>query len=161
MREEQEPGRNVLEILAAVAAMAILVVCAISGLSGLGLTMHADQAKAREQNNRSIAQLQTRDNALETDLANMARLLQTFRSDLAKLAAGHDTLGTQVTTTAAKLKQLEATVQQTGGRVANSGDAAALQQVAKQRDEALAQSKLSDDQIRQLTLKLQKAGVYP
>jgi hypothetical protein len=59
------------------------------------------------------------------------------------------------------VQQLEATVRQTSERMVKFTGSDALQKIAKERDDALAQTKQSDEQVRQLTLKLQKAGVYP
>jgi chromosome segregation ATPase len=161
LREEREPRKDMLEIAAAVTATAILFACALSDLPRLTHTLRDSQAQEREQNRQFMGQLQTRNNAVEAELAKVTQLLESTRSELAALTKGHGTLGTQVTTATARLRQLESTVQQTSERVAKFGDPGALQQIAKQRDEAMAQSKQSEDQIRQLTLKLQKAGVYP
>jgi septal ring factor EnvC (AmiA/AmiB activator) len=169
MREEQEPRKNTLEIVAAVVAMGILVACAFSDAPRLHLTTPAArEAREREQNRQSFAelqattrQLQTRNDAMQAELAKTTRLLESTRSNLAGLTEGHNALNTQVATTAAKLQQFETTVQQTSERMAKFSESAVLQRITKERDDAISQSKQSQDQIRQLTLKLQKAGVYP
>jgi DNA repair ATPase RecN len=169
MREESEPRKDRLEIAATVAAAVILVTCAISNVPRLNQTTRAGQAAMeREQDKQSIAQLQmatnqlkARNEAVGTELTQITRLLENTRSELASLTAGHNSLGTQVTTTAGKVQQLEATVRQTSERMVKFTGSDALQKIAKERDDALAQTKQSDEQVRQLTLKLQKAGVYP
>jgi septal ring factor EnvC (AmiA/AmiB activator) len=168
MREADEPRRNMLEIGAAVAGMIILAACAISDVPRPRLTTPVARAKEPERNGPSTAELQTatqqlqkRYGAVEADVATIARLLQDLRFELASLKDGHHSLEAQVTTTVAKLQKLETTVQETSARVANAVDPKVLLQATKERDEAIAQSKQSDDQVRQLTLKLQRAGLYP
>ena len=169
MREEQEPHKDTLELVAAVGAIVILVACAIADVPRLGRTARAAQdVKDRELDRQpftelqaAMHQLQARNSATDTDLVKIARLLENTRSELAGLKEGHNALNTQVATTTAKLQQLEAAVQQTNERIANSGDSAVVQKIATERDEALARSKQSNEQVRQLTLQLQKAGVYP
>jgi peptidoglycan hydrolase CwlO-like protein len=155
MREESEPRKDTLEIAAAIAGAVILVTCAISNVPHRNQATRAGRAAVeREQDKQSIAQLQMATNQLN------ARLEST-RSELAGLTEGHKSLGTQVTATANKVQQLEATIRQASERLAKFSESGALQKITKERDEALAQTKESDEQVRQLTLKLQKAGIYP
>jgi predicted nuclease with TOPRIM domain len=168
MRDVHEPRKNILEIVAAVVAMAILGACAISGLPRQTQTTNASQVEERPLDKQALSmlqttahELQTRDDAVEAKLAKITQLLESTRSDLAMLTEGHNKLGTEVATTTAKLQQLETTVQQTNGRMAEFSESGTVPQLIKQRDEAITQSKQSDDEVRQLTLKLQRAGVYP
>ncbi len=168
MREGQESLRNTLEIGAAVAGMILLSLCAIADVPRASRTTPVVQRKEQGHSGPALAELQTalqqlraRNSAVETEMATLAGLLQAVRSELAGLKEGHNALAGQVTTTVAKLQQLETTVQQTSARIANSVDPKMLLQVTKERDEALAQTKQSDDQVRQLTLKLQRAGLFP
>jgi chromosome segregation ATPase len=168
LREEDRPRTNRLEIGAAVAGMIILAACAIADVPRPSRTTPMAQGKEPQRAGPSLAELQTatqqlqmRNSAVETEVTTLTRLLQGVRAELAGLKEGHDSLETQVTTTATKLQKLETAVQQTSERVANSVDPKVLGQVTKERDEALAQSKQSDDQVRQLTLKLQRAGLFP
>ncbi len=150
------------------AGIIVSAACALSDAPRPSLATPMVQEKEVQHNRQLIAELQTalqqfqtRSKAVETDFAANARLLQDLRAELASLKKGHNALETQVTTTAAKLQQLETAVQETSKRLANGVDPKALLQATKERDEALAQSKQSDDQVRQLTLKLQKAGLFP
>lgn len=168
MRETHEPRTNMLEIGAAVAGMIILAACAIADVPRLNLPTPVGRGKEPGHNGPSLAalqtatqQLQARNSAVEAEMATITRLLQGARSELAGLKEGQDSLEAQVTTTVAKLQKLETTVQQTSERVAKGVDPKALLQATKERDEALAQTRQSDDQVRQLTLKLQRAGLYP
>jgi len=168
MREAEEPRRNALEIGAAVAGMIILAACAISDVPRPGLLTSAARTKEPGRSGPSTAALQTatqqlqmRDTAIEADVAALTRLLQGARAELASLKEQHSTLEAQVTTTVAKLQKLETAVQESSARLANAPDPKVLLQATKDRDEALAQSKQSDEQVRQLTLKLQRAGLYP
>ena len=169
MREESEPRKDSLETATAVAALVILVTCVISSAPRVAqVTRGGRSAQERQQDKQSLAELQlttnqlkTRNEALGAELAQVTRLLESTRSNLARLTEGHNSLGTQVTTTAAKLQQLETTVQQASEQMAKFDGAGTLEKIAQQRDKALAQSKQSDEQVRQLTLKLQKAGIFP
>jgi hypothetical protein len=168
MREGYESRKNMLEIGAAVVGVIISAACALSDAPRPGLTTPVVQGKEQEHRGQLIAELQTalqqlqaRNNIVEADMATITRLLQGVRSELAGVKDGHNALETQVITTVAKLQKLETVVQQTSERVANSVDPKALLQATKERDEALAQTKQSDDQVRQLTLKLQRAGLFP
>jgi chromosome segregation ATPase len=169
MREESEPRRDSLETAAAVAALVILMTCVISSAPRVAQMARGGQStQERQQDKQALAELQTTANQLKArnetmgaELTRVTQLLESTRSNLARLTAEHTSLGTQVTTTAAKLQQLETTVQQAREQMAKFNGAGAMEKIVQQRDQALAQSKQSDEQIRQLTLKLQKAGVYP
>jgi chromosome segregation ATPase len=169
MREESEPRKNRLETAAAITALVLLVTCVMSSAPRVGQVTHTGRAaQEREQDKQSIAELQmttsqlkARNEAVGTELVQIARLLESTKSELASLREGHQSLGAQVTTTAAKLQELETTVQRTSEQMAKFNESGTLEKIAQQRDDALTQSKQSDEQVRQLTLKLQKAGVYP
>jgi chromosome segregation ATPase len=169
MREESEPRKNSLETAAAITALVILVTCVISSAPRVSqVTRTGRAAQEREQDQQSLAelrmttnQLKARNEAVGTELVQIARLLESTKSELASLREGHKSLGAQVTTTAAKLQELETTVQRTNEQMAKFNESGTLEKIAQQRDDALTQTKQSDEQVRQLTLKLQKAGVYP
>lgn len=169
MREEPQPGRERLEIAAALAAAAILIACVVSNVPYVNQTTPgARAAKARQQDRQSIVQLQTatrdlqtRNEALEAQVAKMSRLLESTRSEVAKLTEGQSSLNEQMVAATAKVQQLDATVRQSNERLIKFSESDTLQKLSKERDEALARSKDGDNQIRDLTLKLQKAGIYP
>ncbi len=169
MLEAREPRKDLPEAVAAIVALVVLLVCAVSDVPRLySTTPAARAAKEREANRQSFAQLQAstrelqaRDEALQVQLAQVTRLLETTRSNLATLTEGHGTLSTRVTATAAKLQQFEATVSQTNELLTKFSESAVLERITKERDTATTHAKQSEDQVRQLTLKLQKAGIYP
>jgi len=169
MREARELRKDVLEVVAAVAALVLLLVCAVSDVPRLYLTTPgARAAKERESNQQSFALLQTatrelqaRDVAMQAELAKITRLLETTRSNLANLTEGHGALDMRVTATAAKLQQFETAVHQANERLTKFSESAVLERITKERDDAATRANQSDDQVRQLTLKLQKAGIYP
>ncbi|MCX5643971.1 MAG: hypothetical protein NTZ17_04700 [Phycisphaerae bacterium] len=167
MREESEPRKDSLETAAAITALVILVTCVISSAPHVSQVMRVGRA-AQEQDRQSIAELQTttnqlkaRNEAVGTELVQVTRLLESTRSDLARLTERHNSLDTQVTTTAAKLQELETTLQRTSEQMVKFNESGGLGRIAKEREDAITQSKQSDEQVRQLTLKLQKAGIYP
>ncbi len=169
MREVPEPGENGLEIVAAVAAIVLLLACTMSNMSRPNQTAAAvPTAGAQEQDRQAIAdlhtttsQLQVRNEAIEAQMTEMAHRSESTRSAVAKLAEDHTALSTQVTATTAKMRQLEAAVRQATARAANGVDPNTVQKITKERDEALTQAKERGDQVRQMTLALQKAGVHP
>jgi len=169
MREESDPRKDSLETAAAITALVILVTCVISSAPRVAqVTRGGQSAQEGQQDKQSIAELQTttnqlkaRNEALGAEMVQITTLLESTKSNLARLTEGHNSLGTQVTTTAAKLQQLETTVQQASEQMAKFNESGTLDKIAQQRDAALTQSRQSDEQVRQLTLKLQKAGIYP
>jgi chromosome segregation ATPase len=169
MREELEPGRDRLEIIAAVVGLVLLVTCAISNVPYVHQTTPAARAaKLREQDRQVLAQLQTatrqlqtRSDAADLQLTKVSRLLESTRSELAKLTEGYGPLSAQVTTTSSKLQQLDASVRVASERLAKFSESGAVQKLSQERDQALSHSQEKEDQVRQLTLKLQKAGIYP
>ncbi len=169
MREESQPRRRWLEIGAAVAAAIILIICMISSVPYVNETTRgARLAKEREQDRQALTQLlattrqlQARNQAAETQLANVTRLLEGARSDVSKLTEGHGTLRTQVATTTAKVQQLDTVVHQNSEELAKISGTDIVRKITKERDEAITRSKSSDSQVRDLTLKLQRAGIYP
>jgi len=155
MREKKEPGKNLLEIAVAAAALVAVVVCVLSDASQeIVMTPVSRAARERQQNRQCFLELRTRSDALEAALADV-------QSKLADLAQGQAKLSTKVSATGARAQQLEDTLRQTNTRLAEFGEPGQLQQVMQERDAALTQNQRNDDEIRQLTLKLQRAGVYP
>jgi septal ring factor EnvC (AmiA/AmiB activator) len=169
LREARELRKDMLEVAAASVALVVVLVCAVSNVPRLYLTTPAARAaKEREVNRQSFAQLQAatrelqaRDEAVQAELAKITRLLETTRSNLANLTEGQGALNARVAATAAKLQQFETTVHQTNERLTKFSESAVLEQLTKERDDAVTRADQSDDQVRQLTLKLQKAGIYP
>jgi hypothetical protein len=80
---------------------------------------------------------------------------------LASLTEGQKGLEARATTTATRLQQFEITVHQTNDRLTQFSESQVLERITKERDNALLQARQGDDQIRKLTLQLQRAGVYP
>jgi chromosome segregation ATPase len=169
MREESQPRRRWLEMGAAVAAAIILTICMVSSVPYVNETTRGARiAKEREQDRQAMAQLQVvtrqlqaRNQAAETQLAHVARLLESTRSDVSTLTEGHGTLRTQVATTTAKVQQLDTVVQQTSEELAKISGTDIVRKITKERDDAILRSQNSDGRVRDLTLKLQRAGIYP
>ena len=109
-----------------------------------------------------IQDLRTRDSSLESELKKLTKLLESTRADLASFRQVHDTLIAQVAVTTAKMQEIEGKMQDTKAQAGKLSEYAALQeQLQKERDEALTQAKDAGERVRELTLKLQRAGVYP
>jgi chromosome segregation ATPase len=162
MREKPEPRRRKVEVGAAVAGAVVLLVCAFSEVPRVNLTTPAARAaQERRQDRQALGEMRARNDALQTDMVRLARLLESTRTELAGLTQGYNALNAQAATTTARLQQFETTVQQANERMARFSESEALQKISTERDDAVNRAKESSDQVRQLTLKLQKAGVYP
>jgi chromosome segregation ATPase len=169
MREVREHRKAVLEVAAAAAALLVLLLCSVSDVPRVYLTTPAARAaQERESNRQAFArleaakqELQVREDAMQAELAQLTRLLQNTQSQLAGLTEGQKGLEARAATTATRLQQFEATVHQTNERLTEFSESQVLERITKERDNALLQAKQGDDQIRRLTLQLQRAGVYP
>ena len=169
MREIREHRKEALEVGAAAAALLVLLLCSVSDIPRVYLTTPAARtAQQRESNRQALArleaakqQLEAREDAMQAELAQLTRLLQNTQSQLASLTEGQKGLEARATTTATRLQQFEITVHQTNERLTQFSESQVLERITKERDNALLQARQGDDQIRKLTLQLQRAGVYP
>jgi chromosome segregation ATPase len=99
--------------------------------------------------------------SLQTEAAEKGRLLEQMRSELATLTEERDALVAQVATADAKVQELNTKLETTGMEAAKLKEFLSLQEVVEERDNAAERAKKAEDRIRELTLELHRAGVWP
>ncbi|OHB66175.1 MAG: hypothetical protein A2Y77_04560 [Planctomycetes bacterium RBG_13_62_9] len=168
LREKRESGRNSLEIVVGIVAIGLLAACVLADLPRVDSPTSAQRSRDYQQHGQSIAALeatirtlQTKNEAADVQLAKIAQLLESTRADLINLIDGHSSLSTQVVAATTRLQELETTVQETNEHATKLSEFISMHQLLEERDAAISESKRSGDQVRDLTLRLQRAGVYP
>jgi septal ring factor EnvC (AmiA/AmiB activator) len=164
IRESGTNRKSFEEMILGIVVLVLLVVCAFAGVSASSRTTSRESfslQRARVHATR-IEQLQTRDEMLEGEIKRLSKALENTRSDLASFRQVHDTLITQVATATNKVRELEASIQSSQVQASKLKEYAAMrEQLQKERDEAVSRAKDAAERIRELTLKLQRAGVSP
>lgn len=165
VRERERAGGDNLERALGVVILLVLAACGLANVpmpsratvEDISVGLRRDQVRAAE-----IQDLRTRNGSLEAELRKLAKSLETTRSDFTSFRQVHDTLIAQVATATAKLQEFEGKFQDTKTQAAKMSEFASLQeQLKKERDEAMTQAKDAAERVRELTLRLQRAGVYP
>lgn len=98
---------------------------------------------------------------LEAQAAKTEFALQNAQAEVAALKAERDDLVAQVATAANKMSELESRLAALGVEADNLQDLASLQELTQQRDSAVDRAERAEDRIRELTLELHRAGVWP
>jgi chromosome segregation ATPase len=109
----------------------------------------------------ALRKLEARNDDLLRELALLEPMVERAASDTAWLQEGYDALSMQVTTTTARLADLDRAVNQTQAQTAEVSELLSLHKILAQRDEAKEEAERNAEVIRDLTLKLHRAGVYP
>lgn len=123
----------------------------------LAISLRRDKQRAAE-----IQSLRDENESLQSKLQSLSKTLESTRADLASFRQAYDTFYSQAVTTTAKVQEIESTIEDAKAQSEKIRKYTALQeQLQKERDEALTQAKDAADRVRELTLKLQRAGVYP
>jgi len=165
IRQSGANGNSREEAIVGVVAFVLLVACGLAGICAPSHTTSAEPSLGFQQERLHAAQigrLQTRDNGLEDEIRRLSRNLESTKVDLASFRQAHDVLITQVAATTARVQELEGRLQDSKTLAGKLKEYAALQErLQKERDEAVRQAQEAADRIRELTLKLQRAGVYP
>lgn len=162
--EEMERGGG-WEMILGIVVLATLVVCGLATMPTPSRTVGEAGSIGFSQDRlrATVArELRTRDGSLEKELKDLSKTIESTRADLASFRVVHDTLIAQVAASTAKVQEIESRIQETKTQAGKLNEYAALQeQLRKERDEALTQAKDATERIRELTLQLQRAGVYP
>jgi chromosome segregation ATPase len=111
------------------------------------------QLQSSLQAAQDCAKAQKAEAATASDFA--AKLQEQIRS----IQKERDTFRDQMGQSAAKAKDLESQLQTARAEIAKLNDRATS--LIKQRDEAIARADKDEDRIRQLTLQLHRAGIWP
>ncbi len=99
--------------------------------------------------------------SLRAEVAETGRLLEQVRCELAALKQERDTLIGQVAVANEKARELESRLQTTGLEAAKLKEFLSLQETQKERDDAAERAQKAEDRIRELTLQLHRAGIWP
>jgi len=165
IRKSESGGKSIDETVVGVAALVLLMACGLAGIQTSSRTTNLEPSLGfhRERLHAGqIERLQTRDSKLEEEIKRLTQDLENTQADLASFRQVHDVLITQVGATTSRVQELEARLQDSKVQGGKLKEYAALEeQLKKERDEAVGQAQNAAERIRELTLQLQRAGVYP
>lgn len=106
--------------------------------------------------------------ALETQLVDAGRQLEQVRSELAAVTQQREALDIQLATSGEKVGKLEAKLLTTSEEAAKLKELLSLHEVTQERDtakareeEAKVRAEKAEERIRELTLQLHRAGLWP
>ncbi len=99
--------------------------------------------------------------SLRAQLANSGSLLGKARSQMSALVEERDTLKAQAASTSRQLQDVDGQLQALKEEMAKFKEIVSLQQVADERDDALERAKKAEERIRELTLQLNREGIWP
>jgi chromosome segregation ATPase len=99
--------------------------------------------------------------SLRAQLASTGSLLEEARAEIGSLTEERNGLKTQVASKTGQLKEVDGQLQELKQEMAKFKEFISFQQVAGERDEALDRAKKAEERIRELTLQLNRAGVWP
>lgn len=165
IRKSENGGKSIDETVVGVAALVLLIACGLAGIQTSSRTTNMEPSLSfhRERLHAGqIDRLQTRDSKLEEEIKRLTQDLESTQADLASFRQVHDVLITQVGATTSRVQELEARLQESKVQGGKLKEYAVLEeQLKKERDEAVGQAQNAAERIRELTLQLQRAGVYP
>ena len=115
----------------------------------------------REYNSGLQTQLAQARQSLEDAHAQARRSQEEAQSELAKLVQDRDTLGTQLSTSAEKMRELETKYQTTSAEADKLKELLSIHGANLERDAAKAKAKKAEERIRELTLQLHRSGIWP
>jgi predicted nucleic acid-binding Zn-ribbon protein len=159
-----EKQRLILETVVILAGFFLALVSTFGPASAIPPEQWAQQQEDRTRLavlEAALRKLEARNNEVQKELAMIEPLLERTASDSIWLQQGYDALSTQVTTTTARLSDVDRILKQTEAQTAEVGEFLSLHKIITQRDEAKEEAERNAEQIRDLTLKLHRAGVYP
>lgn len=139
------------------------------GVSRDGLAVvNARQGRQITQLEVALETAQERGKTLEIQLAEAGLQVQQVRSELAAMTEQREALGVQLAASAKKVGALEAQLRTANEEAAKLTELLSLHEVTQERDtakareeEAKARAEKAEERIRELTLQLHRAGVWP
>ena len=165
IQEAQSNGRDNAEAILGIVVLVMLVTCGLASVPMPSRTMGEEPSISLRRDKLRAAEIQdlrTQDSSLEDELRKLSKALENTKADLTSFRQVHDTLIAQVATTTTKMQEIEGSIQDTKSQAGKLSEYAVLQErLQKERDEALGQAKDAAERVRELTLRLQRAGVYP
>jgi septal ring factor EnvC (AmiA/AmiB activator) len=142
-------------------AVLIVFVCTLGG-------PHINRGPTRQQlvrsyvrNSHRVLQLQSSLETTEGHVKAQKTELATATNQINALQKERDAISKHASDEAAKIKELEAQLQTAKAEIAKLNDVAAVENANRTRDAALARANKAEDRIRDLTLQLHNAGIWP
>lgn len=165
IQEADAGGSDNVETILGIVVLVVLVACGLASVPLPG-RLAGEEASIGFRGGRVhstvVQELQTRNLSLEDEVKKLSKAVENTKADLASFRVVHDTLIAQVAATTAKLQEVDGRIEETKSHAGKLNEYAALQeQLRKERDEALGEAKDAAERVRELTLRLQRAGVYP
>ncbi|MBN1358940.1 MAG: hypothetical protein JW993_00025 [Sedimentisphaerales bacterium] len=99
--------------------------------------------------------------SLRTQLATTNSHLEKARAQIGALAEERDGLSAQVASTTRQLQEIDGQFQALKEEMAKFKEIVSVQQVAEERDDAVERAKKAEERVRELTLQLNRAGIWP
>jgi len=139
------------------------------GVSRDGLAIvNARQERQITELEAALATVQERGEALDTQLAEACLQVEQVRSELAAMTEQRDALDVQLAASAEKVGALEAKLRTADEEATKLKELLSLHEVTQERDtakareeEAKARAEKAEERIRELTLQLHRAGLWP
>lgn len=110
---------------------------------------------------KALATAREQQSVLQEQLTEAGHQLEAVRADLSTLKQERETLSAQLATSAQRIRELETRLQSTDQEASKLKELLSVQEANKERDEAMARAEKAEDRIRELTLELHRAGVWP
>ena len=168
--------KGIAETILGIVVLIVLVACGLASVplpsrvtaEQPSVSLRRDQLRAAE-----IQQLRDQNSSLQNELKKLSRALDNTKEDLASFRQVHDALIAQVATATAKMQDVENRIQDSKSQAKKLNEyasqqeklkseyASAEEQLKRERDEAVEQASKAAEQIRQLTLRLQRANLLP
>ncbi len=123
--------------------------------------VNADKTRRISQLATTLTTVRQDHAALRTQAVETGQLLEQTRSELAALTQERDALLAQIADANARLRELDNRLLTTHMETAKLKEFLSLQEIQKERDEAAEKATKAEDRIRELTLQLHRAGVWP
>lgn len=120
-------------------------------------SLEASLATAENESENLRGQLAQAGSQLEATAA----ALETAHSEISGLKVERDELATRVTATTQQLRDVDSQLEDLKQKLAEFKEFVTAQQVANERDEAVERAKKAEERIRELTLQLNRAGIWP
>ena len=149
-------------------AILIVLICTVAGPRLNHGPTREQLAKAYVSGHRHIVQLQSslqtaqgNIEAQKTELTKASSSCGQLQQQTHSLQKERGTLKDQITEDEAKIKDLEGQLQTTRAEVAKLNDLITRDDTGKKLDAALTRATKAEDRIRELTLQLHNAGIWP
>ena len=154
-------------VIAGVAAF-IVFICTIGGPSLNWGPTREQLTKAYLQSNRHVAQLESslqtaeqNTKAQKAQLAAAAGSVTAIQAQVSAVQKELDASTKRTSNEAAKVKELESQLQAAKTEIAKLKDATAKEDINGQLNAAVARANKAEDRVRELTLQLHNAGIWP